>query len=313
MLTRSELKSGFIAVDIPLSIGGAVHQLYVKEHTGRDLGQASETTSSSSAASGVTLFVGNVDMHLNMSHEDIDGYLRELMSQFGDIQAVYVSALTTEPTTRSRKRTRTEMSADDEDDNEQDDGVRDMHSLTTGRSRFAHVQFVNKKGLSSFLKAAKSGQLAFITQKVGAMWGLADGYSVLKSVSAIRKELSFKNAQSTETLKSDVNQYMQEFEEREAVEKAQAKAREADVDDDGFKLVKARNTRKKSSADGKQTKGRKRGTKQKKHKGTLELKNFYRFQFREQKKEALLTLREAFAKDQEKIAQLKEQRKFKPF
>lgn len=317
MLTRSELKSGFIVIDIPVGIGGAVHQLYIKEHSGRDAGN----TGASPSGVGVTLFVGNVDLHLDMSHEDIDGYLRELMSQFGDINAVYVSAES--ESSRGRKRQRKETSgvgaaAEDEDDdddaeNTQNNGIQDVHSLTTGRARFAHVQFSNKKGLASFLKVVKAGQLDFITRKVGKKWGLGEGYSGVKDTASIRKGLSFMNKSNVQELKNEVNSYMVEFEEKEAVERAAAKAREQDVDDDGFTIVKSRNTRKKSNTDGKDasTKGRKRS--QKKHKGTIELKNFYRFQFREQKKETLLTLRESFAKDQEKIALLKEQRKFKPF
>jgi len=317
MLTRSELKSGFIVIDIPIGIGGAVHQLYVKEHSGRDAG----TTGTAPSAAGVTLFVGNVDLHLDMSHEDIDGYLRELMSQFGDINSVYVSA-ESESNKRGRKRQRTDSAGgsantndddDDDDDEEQSNGIQSVRSLTTGRARFAHVQFANKKGPASFLKVVRSGQLDFITRAVGKKWGLSEGYSGIKNAASIRKGLYFMNKANVEDLKNEVNSYMVEFEEKEAVERAALKARERDVDEEGFTVVKSRNTRKKSNTDSKDAsvKGRKRS--QKKHKGTIELKNFYRFQFREQKKETLLTLRESFAKDQDKIALLKEQRKFKPF
>jgi len=315
VLTRSDLKSGFMVIDIPIGMGGAVHQLYVKEHSGRDAGNTGASPAGIGGV-GATLFVGNVDLHLDMSHEDIDGYLRELMSQFGDINAVYVSA-ESEAASKGRKRRRTDSAAaegdDDDEESEQNGGIKDARSLTTGRARFAHVQFASKKGLASFLKVIKSGQLDFITSTVGKKWGLSEGYSGIKNTASIRKGLYFMNKANVEELKAEVNSYMVEFEEKEAVERAALKAREQDVDADGFTIVKSRNTRKKSNTDGKDAsvKGRKRS--QKKHKGTIELKNFYRFQFREQKKETLLTLRESFAKDQEKIALLKEQRKFKPF
>ena len=95
------------------------------------------------------------------------------------------------------------------------------------------------------------------------------------------------------------------------MEKAHKLESEAMVDDEGFTVVKSRNKRKKSNSDGKgkDGKGRKRT---KKDKGA-ELKNFYRFQVREQKKDGLMSLREKFAKDQEKIALLKAARKFNPF
>lgn len=53
--------------------------------------------------------------------------------------------------------------------------------------------------------------------------------------------------------------------------------------------------------------------KKNKKKKKTELKNFYRFQFREEKRNRLAQLREQFEKDKEKIRKMKEQRKFKPF
>jgi ribosomal RNA-processing protein 7 len=44
-----------------------------------------------------------------------------------------------------------------------------------------------------------------------------------------------------------------------------------------------------------------------------ELHNFYRHQVREDKREKLVNLRQKFEEDKAKIAQLKAQRKFKPF
>jgi ribosomal RNA-processing protein 7 len=131
-------------------------------------------------------------------------------------------------------------------------------------------------------------------------------------VAAIRQSLSIGDRKRTlAQLKTDVNTYMAEFEELEALEKVRVKTRESGTDAEGFTLVTGRNKRKKAHAgETGKSKARKR---QKKHKGTAELKNFYRFQFREHKRDALLTLREAFAKDQETIAALKEKRKFKPF
>ena len=104
---------------------------------------------------------------------------------------------------------------------------------------------------------------------------------------------------------------MNEFEENERILLAKQKSLENSIDSDGFTLVKNRNKRKKSNNnDNDKNKGRKRS---KKNKGTEELKNFYRYQLREEKKDILLSLREKFAQDQKKIADLKAQRKFKPF
>lgn len=55
---------------------------------------------------------------------------------------------------------------------------------------------------------------------------------------------------------------------------------------------------------------RSRKVKAKKH---TELKNFYRFQIKEEKMRDLESLRKKFAEDKERVAKMKEQRKFKPF
>lgn len=55
---------------------------------------------------------------------------------------------------------------------------------------------------------------------------------------------------------------------------------------------------------------RSRSTKVKK---STELKGFYRFQIKEEKIKDLDNLRKKFAEDRERVAKMKEQRKFKPF
>ena len=55
---------------------------------------------------------------------------------------------------------------------------------------------------------------------------------------------------------------------------------------------------------------RSRKTKTKKN---TELKGFYRFQIKEEKIKDLENLRKKFAEDKERVAKMKEQRKFKPF
>ena len=56
-----------------------------------------------------------------------------------------------------------------------------------------------------------------------------------------------------------------------------------------------------------------RRPKAQKKKKDYELKNFYRHQMREQKREELQSLREKFEEDKKRIQKMKEARKFKPF
>ena len=50
-----------------------------------------------------------------------------------------------------------------------------------------------------------------------------------------------------------------------------------------------------------------------KNKKDTELKNFYRFQIKEQKMKQLDILRKKFEEDKEKVAKMKDARKFKPY
>ena len=83
-----------------------------------------------------------------------------------------------------------------------------------------------------------------------------------------------------------------------------------EMDDDGFIMAKPRKKRKRQGTTPVHAKGVKRSRSSTKNK---ELKNFYRFQMREEKRSKLAELRKKFEEDKEKIAQMKAARKFKPF
>ncbi|KNE54051.1 hypothetical protein AMAG_00054 [Allomyces macrogynus ATCC 38327] len=72
------------------------------------------------------------------------------------------------------------------------------------------------------------------------------------------------------------------------------------VDEDGFILVTRKRGARVEAA---------QNVKPKEH----ELKDFYRFQMREEKRSRLLELREKFAQDKKKIEELKQSRRFKPY
>lgn len=68
--------------------------------------------------------------------------------------------------------------------------------------------------------------------------------------------------------------------------------------------------KKKKRSDEKRGAGKSRVRRPKKE---LELKNFYRFQMIDEKKEKLKDLRQKFEEDKDRIAHMKANRKFKPF
>ena len=334
-MQRCDLHNGYVVVDVPVGLAGAIHQLYIKEHKGRgslgDSISSSSTTSAGNKPSNSTLFVGNVDLGLEMSHADIDAYLREMVGQFGKVEAVYISNLSSHAK-RHRNRAIDDGQDGSEEGSDEGDGGDGRHEasgleetrlISTGRSRFAHVVFADRNDMKSFLSAARAGNMTSISRAVGGAFGLnqnwvyhrvstdkkPDKKDTMTFIKSVRKAHPFKAELSVSELKDRVNRSMSEFEEFEKLEKLRALQAEQEVDEDGFTLVKSRNKRKKSNEDEKKKGGKRKRTK----KAAEDLKNFYRFQVREQKRDSLLALREKFAKDQEKIESLKAARKFNPF
>ncbi|XP_028155628.1 ribosomal RNA-processing protein 7 homolog A [Diabrotica virgifera virgifera] len=109
-----------------------------------------------------------------------------------------------------------------------------------------------------------------------------------------------------DVLRKKVEQFMADFDSQEKKDKT-----EENVDDEGWTVVtkggrKPGLSRKESLANKLNEKVQK-GAKKK------ELKNFYTFQIRESKKEQIALMRKSFEKDKEKVALMKQGRKFKPY
>jgi ribosomal RNA-processing protein 7 len=154
-------------------------------------------------------------------------------------------------------------------------------------SRFAHVLFKSTKGVAAAMAMPAPAKYAPLTKELGvAKW--------------VRQ--SQNSHASTEDLQEDVDSFIRKFEQEEAEAKVAAE-KSAEPDDDGFVTV-TRKTRPREEI-------KAPGGHKKKKKG--ELKNFYRFQIREGKRNQLMELREKFTKDKEKIDKMKGQRKFMPF
>eukprot|EP00658_Telonema_sp_P-2_P020672 TRINITY_DN1818_c0_g1_i2.p1 TRINITY_DN1818_c0_g1~~TRINITY_DN1818_c0_g1_i2.p1 ORF type:complete len:297 (+),score=79.69 TRINITY_DN1818_c0_g1_i2:108-893(+) len=114
-----------------------------------------------------------------------------------------------------------------------------------------------------------------------------------------------KNNVSLVDLQSEVDDFMDSYEIKEA-DQADAWARaRGKLDDDGFITVANRgNSKKKLKGEG--------GSKRKRSK-KKELTDFYIWQTRETKRQRIADLRHSFEEDKKRIAKLKAARKFKPF
>ena len=108
---------GYRIIDVPVGVGAVLHPLYVKEHN-NPTALSSASSSSSSNTKGRVAFVGNVDYGKDRTMEEIDAYLRDLFSAFGDIESISVSNLHAPP--------------DDEEDDEQPHEPIDLTNYSFG-------------------------------------------------------------------------------------------------------------------------------------------------------------------------------------
>ena len=93
-------------------------------------------------------------------------------------------------------------------------------------------------------------------------------------------------------------------------------ANESTVDEDGWETVTYKNTKTDISRAVEASRGGRGGTKRargNKEKKCENLKDFYRFQIREQKKQKVTDLKEAFERDRERVARVKEEGGFNAF
>ncbi len=113
-------------------------------------------------------------------------------------------------------------------------------------------------------------------------------------------------------LSHEANIWMEAFDKAEMEEKKERDARAREPDEDGFITVnyKKRGRRQKSEEGWMDAMEHQHRRKKKKD---LTLKNFYRHQIREAKRDQVAELRRKFEADKEKVQKMKISRKFKPF
>lgn len=254
----------FRVLYIPLGVGGALHPLYVKQHSDKNTG----------VNDSKTLFVGNIDYGRNLSHEEINEFLQDIFSGFGSISSCSIS------------------------DYKNDSGV-------VKQSRFVHLTFVKKSAVKSILQSADA-VLSSICKDISLKWGISNTVNA-RSVKEMLQLYSIFDT-NVEELKESADSFMTEFDEKEQIQLLERKKRSREADEDGFMLVKNRKKVKRIIS--------KRGSgpvRERKKKKQYDLKNFYRFQIKEQKVQELSMLRKKFEEDKARVAKMKLSRAFKPF
>jgi hypothetical protein len=124
----------------------------------------------------------------HMTNEEVDGFLRDLLISFGDIEAITLSHF---------------IKSDDKD--------------FEWRSRFAHVCFKKKKSLQAVL-AASNAMFAEISSSVSQKWGVAPLMKP-KKYNSILEANRIKDTDVNE-LKRKVDEVLEEYEMTEKVSQA---------------------------------------------------------------------------------------------
>ena len=253
-------------LDVDLGAGGASQCILLKEHSDRTSNNAKDRT----------LFLGNIDYGRELDSGEVEAFIADFFSSFGNIESVSLSHFKKEVG-------------------------------STRNTRFAHVIFDKKKTLKLVMQATDQ-MYADINNNLKQNWGLEVIHENFGS-SDILDMYMLKDTDPVE-LQLEVDTIMADFElgEKAAIEERERKLLEADAD--GFMMVKPRKKRKRVEATSSR---RGSGGPRTRKKKTYELKNFYSHQKREEKREKLYELRQKFEEDKEKVAAMKEARKFKPF
>lgn len=138
---------------------------------------------------------------------------------------------------------KTENNENNENENEKNKKINYLdrcafsNPLSSSESRFAHIIFSKKNILNSILVASDTVYYD-LTNKIAQNWGI--GLECRKkSASELYKKYSNKPVKVAE-LKEEVEVYMKEFDEKEAIEKVEREKRSREPDDDGFVVVKQR-------------------------------------------------------------------------
>mmetsp|Transcript_8263 Transcript_8263/g.10737 ORF Transcript_8263/g.10737 Transcript_8263/m.10737 type:complete len:272 (+) Transcript_8263:117-932(+) len=265
---------GYKTLNVPFSSGSALHHMYIKEHKNKSGEERGKTV----------LFVCNASTSLTGANPVIlKPYLKSLFSKFGVVEDVSVGALKLNDLCR--------------------------------RPVFAHIVFSEKASLK---KALRSQEFDYADVEEA----LQDAGAPPVGLQGMIKQYK-RSRPPLEDLEESANKFMQEFEQKEEEDRLERERRMNEVDDDGFTLVTYKKSggptninkrgRPDQGAEGGPLAKRGTGRGRSRNKKKVELKNFYRFQMREAKRDQLVELRKRFEEDKKKIEKLKAGRKFKPF
>jgi ribosomal RNA-processing protein 7 len=301
----------FRILTLSQNLGGSHHFLYVKEHV-------DASTSKKSKGRSRVLFVGNVDIFgAEMMHDTIYDYMQAVFGGFGEIESISVSQFNNsdknESMTASSSSSSYSLSNTDNQHQSSPSIIEIKDDKKHRNARFAHVTFTDRSIVKAILEASDK-----IYESIGRNickegWGIS-----LQSISRKSYELAKLYPLfdiNVNDIRENINKYLRSFEDDEDVVRREAIRRAREPDEDGFITAgpKKKSKRIDNENANKRGNGSTRSRKDKKAKNKdRELKNFYRFQIKEQKRQELVDLRKKFDLDREKIAEMKTKKAFNP-
>jgi hypothetical protein len=153
---------------------------------------------------GGVLFVGNVDCGSLQSNALVDEYLRTLFGRFGDIETISVS---------------------------------EYVNITLDKARFAHITFAKKQSVKLALSATDEDYEVAGEDVSRILKGL--NTSSVKNISHLRSLYPLADM-DYRSMQTEVDQYMQQFDEEQRKLAEQEKIATSTPDDDGFVLVRSK-------------------------------------------------------------------------
>mmetsp|Transcript_11011 Transcript_11011/g.16638 ORF Transcript_11011/g.16638 Transcript_11011/m.16638 type:complete len:346 (-) Transcript_11011:197-1234(-) len=253
--------------------------------------------------------------------------LRLVFRRFGSIDKIVLAANPKQMRPTSSANTNTNTNDDTDNEGMPASSIFETEDM----KKFAHVTFASSKGVKRVMSCGEDG---VVLQQEELDDLLSFDSASIKSSS---KEMSNCLAIATryraripprEELSAHCDEIMASFEAAEESERLAMEA-SAQPDADGFITVTkdsnlvAFGSGKRGRGDddnddaedagGKRGKSRKRSRKKREPRGSVELKDFYRFQMRDAKRKGVEDLRKRFEEDLKTVKKMKEQKQFKPF
>ncbi|XP_074552956.1 ribosomal RNA-processing protein 7 homolog A [Halichoeres trimaculatus] len=264
------IPGGFTVLSLQFDSNSSTHhELFIKEHKVR-----AEKTSNRPLDR--TLFVLNIPPYCS------EGAIRELFSQFGNIQSVELR---------------------DHPGSSQESGPtlsKVFRPATKQGFKVGYIVFSNSSSVSAAKKHPYDSRLVISTEKHPVRAGVQKWIQKYKEAFI-----------QPDQLQKIVDSFMEGHDKRkeEEEERLKKEAEQQQEDEEGWvKVTKGQKARPHSEAANKRTLQKEmRKTKRK------ELLNFYTWQHRNTQKEHIAELRKKFEEDKQRIALLRAQRKFKPY